>query len=296
MSTDKPTWFHPAEYVLRPGEQELYIAWRELVEANAEQVARLREFEEPEDYWAEGFAGTTVSLGPGGKTDQGLARLADPRDRWLDIGAGYGRTTVPLSQHVERVTAIEPSPGVTKMLIDHVNRLGIENIDVLGPSAWPPDESPGLHDVCVALNVIYFVAEIGPFLDAMEEHADRLCIVSATELGAAWQPVEPVFAELHGEYYIRPPALREFLALLGARRRRFDIQTHADLPPIFRDPQDLDSTHVRVRRHYLVQEGSPKDSQLRELLNKHFGVGDGFVHLPSPEGRYWAVVSWAPPD
>lgn len=284
---------HPAECVLRPGEPEILRAWRDLVEANAAQIARLREFDEPEDYWRDGFAGAEVHLDAPGETDRALAKFALPGDRWLDVGAGFGRTTIPLSVHVERITAIDPSPGITKMLRDQCDRLGVTNIDVLDPGPWPPENSLGQHDVSVAINVMNFVAGIGPFLDAMEEHASRLCIVGATELGTAWQPVEPVFEALHGEPFIRLPALQDFLNLLGARRRRFDIQTHADRA--MRDPQKLDDIHARVRNHYLVRAGSDKDRELRDLLGKHFGIGDGWVHLPSPIGTFAAIISWPPP-
>lgn len=287
---------HPAEHILRPSEQELIHAWRELVRANAAQVARLQEFNEPADYWADGFAGAEVDLNKPETSRQIIAGFAEPGDQWLDVGAGFGRITIPLSLHVERITALDPSPGITQMLVDQMDRLGIENIDVLDPTPWPPKQSLCKHDICIAINVINFVEDIGPFLNAMEDHAARLCIVGATELGTAWQPIEPLFEAVHGERFIRLPALRDFLNLLGARRRRFDIQTYSDMPAAMRDPQDLDEAHQRVRRHYLVREGSEKDRRLRELMSKHFGLNNNRVQLPPPIGNFAAVVSWEPPS
>ena len=289
------TDYRHTEQVLRPSEQELLDAWRELVEANAEQMARLRETEPPVDYWADGYAGAMVNLDGSTGTDRGLAALARPADRWLDIGAGYGRTTLPLARHVSRITAVDPSPGLTMTIREHIARLNIDNVDVLEADAWPPGESPGVHDVCVAINTVNFVAKIGPFLDAMETHALRLCVIGATELGTAWQPVEPIFDELWGERFIRLPALRELLALLGAHRRRFDIETHDDMPAAMRGPQELDAAHARVRGHYLVRAGSSRDARLRELLQQHFSVGNGLVQLPLPPGNFAALISWESP-
>ena len=81
MAVAEPVPAHPAERILRPGESALLDAWRDLVEANAAQVARIREFDEPEDYWAEGYAGATVSLDTPSSTDRTLAEMASPRDR-----------------------------------------------------------------------------------------------------------------------------------------------------------------------------------------------------------------------
>jgi 2-polyprenyl-3-methyl-5-hydroxy-6-metoxy-1,4-benzoquinol methylase len=273
----------------------LLEAWKQLVDANAAQVRRLSEYGEPADYWADGFAGQIVSMDNVSQSMTQLFSLADANQTWLDIGAGYGRVTLPLSRHVRRITALDPSPGLTQCLRVHIADHGIENIDVLEPQDWPPAISPGVHDVCLALNVVNFVAEIGPFLDAMEQHARDRCVIVATELGTAWQPVEPVFAALHGERFIRQPALQEILALLCARRRRFDVVTSSDQPPWVREPETLDAAHMRVRSHYFARNGSAKDIRLRELLDEYFGLGDGRVAMPPSMGRFVATITWTPP-
>lgn len=282
-----------AEHVARPGEQELLEAWRQLVEDNAAQVERLTE-REPHggDFWAEGFAAATINLSVANPADEYLASIAGPHETWLDIGAGYGRTTLPLARHVRRITAVDPSPGLTRMIRENIALHGVTNIDVLEADAWPPTASPGVHDACIAVNVVNFVADIGPFLDAMEAHARTRCVIVATELGTAWQPVEPVFEELHGERFIRQPALREILGLLSARRRRFDVATQPFDPPWGLSGEPLEVAHARVRSHYLVREGSEKDARLRDLLAEHFGIGNGLVQMPPPMGRFTATIAW----
>jgi len=51
-----------------------------------------------------------------------------PDSRVLDIGAGPGTLTLPLSPHVREVTAVEPGAGMVGILIDHAERDGIKNI------------------------------------------------------------------------------------------------------------------------------------------------------------------------
>ena len=45
---------HTIEEVLRPSEEAALAAWRELSQANAEQVARLGTMDLPSDFWAPG--------------------------------------------------------------------------------------------------------------------------------------------------------------------------------------------------------------------------------------------------
>jgi hypothetical protein len=67
---------------------------------------------------------------------------------------------------------------------------------------------------------------MGRFVDAMECHTKRLSIVLPAELGCGCAPPEPIFAIVHGERYIRPSALREFLTFQTARRPRFEVTTY----------------------------------------------------------------------
>lgn len=284
---------HPAERVLRRDELELLNAWRELVLANAEQVRRLSEVDEGDDPWGAGYAGSTVDLANPHPACAYFAALLRTEDRLLDIGSGFGGTMLPIAGQVRSVTALDPSPGMITKLKENIRLNGISNVAVLEPMTWPPDEPLEQHDVCLASAVVYEVADIGPFLDAMEQHAPRLCIVLVAEWGTGFTPYEPLFTELHGEPYIRPPAFREFIDLLCARRRRFDIQTLQVTWPA----EDLDATLAdRGRKNFLLREGSEKEAWLREMLVEHYGIEDGQVQIPHPAGNFFAIITWAPPQ
>lgn len=54
-----------------------------------------------------------------------------PDSTVLDIGAGPGNLTIPLSSIVRHVTAIEPAPGMIDCLQENIRALGITNIDVI---------------------------------------------------------------------------------------------------------------------------------------------------------------------
>lgn len=287
------THAHPAERIARPREQALLDAWRQLVEAHAEQMARLRETAVADDFWGAGYGGSTVNLESPAPQCAVIADLLRPDDTLLDIGVAFGATMLPLASRVSRVTALDPSPGMIALLQRNIAQLGITNVDVLEPDSWPPSRPVQRHDVCLASAVIYEVADIGAFLDAMERHATRLCVLLVAERGTGFTPAEPVFERLHGERHIRQPALRETLAVLGARRRRFDVRTI----PFFRlDPEDIDAALEGWRSDYYVRSGSEKDGMLRQLLLDEFGVGGTQVAMPHPAGTHAAIISWAPPD
>ena len=283
---------HPAERVLRPSEQDLYDAWRTIIEASAEQEARLREFEPEPDFWGSFFNQAKIVLSQPNPLIDGLQKLTENNDHWLDIGAGIGQVALPLAQHVRHVTALEPSEGCLGHMAGWINEYQIENVTALPPVFWPPEKPIGRFDGVIAKHVNNFVTDIGGFLDAMESHATRVCVIGAAELGTAAQPHHEVFEELHGEKFVRIPGVRELLEILSARRRRFEVQTF-DFPQ--RQPEAPETALTRERQWYLTREGSEKDRRLRELLIKHFSVGEGLVHLPQMAGTFQILVSWQPP-
>ena len=60
------------------------------------------------------------------KTIKGLALTPD--SRILDIGAGPGTLTIPVSHKVTHVTAVEPSEGMMSVLLDNIAEYGIDNV------------------------------------------------------------------------------------------------------------------------------------------------------------------------
>lgn len=292
---------HPAENVLRPSARELSEAWRTIVEANREQEARLRETDPPRDQYAPELtperraswhAFVERDLADPTPDYHVLAAMARPDDVWLDVGAGAGRHALFLSPYVREYVTVDPSPGMTSLIDENILARDVTNVRVLDPMPWPPSGPVPVADVCLSVYVYNFVADIAGFLDAMERHASRLCVIQAAQFGTAWQPDGDIFRTLHGEAFIRLPGVRELLAVLGARGTRFAV-TDFDFPQ--NAPQELDSAHQSVRAHYLVREGSEKDRRLRDLLEERFSVGDGLILLPELAGTFEVIVSWKPP-
>jgi len=292
--TSNDTTLPSAEAALRPPERDLVDAWRTIAQAHQEQAARIRDAPPGTDAWVP----PPNTAGPLWGDDKErrepeIEQLLEPRGTVLDIGGGAGLPALALAAAVKRITTIDPSPGMTALMEQNVADSGLDNVRVLHAGAWLPHEPLDRVDVCLTVNVTYFVEEIGLFLDAMESHAQRLCIVVSTELGTAFQPTEPLFSEIHGEPFIRQPARRELLAVLAARRRHVSIRPGPGL--WVPQPREVDAPLGFCHGWYHVTKDTAKDRHLRELLIEQFGTSDGHVVLPLMVDRDSSVISWAPP-
>ena len=288
--------YERATDLLRPRPEDALEAYAALVAANREQVDRVRdaapEEREEGDFWA----ARAESFRPGRLPAEELPHLvalAHPADVWLDIGAGGGRFAIPLSEHIARVLAIEPSPAMRRVLAESAAAAGRANIEAVD-LFWPPaaDVGPPEGDVVLAANVLYDAPDLEAFLRAMETAARRLCVVIMSDRAPS-TPDSGVFEALHGEPLCRLPGLREFVAVLGALGRRYDVRA-VPMPPRPR-VLSIDDAMNESRWRFWVQPDSRQEARLRELLLEHFGTPRGEVQLP-PRRNYSAVVSWPPPS
>lgn len=264
--------------VLRPDVADALGAWRERVAANRRQAERVREGAPPRDFYA---PIASEFRGDPRRTDEPalevLRALARPGETWLDIGAGGGRYALPLALAVGRVVAVEPSEGMRAVLRQGMAEHGIANIDVV-EARWPMAAAPAA-DVALMAHVGYDVEAIGPFLDAMEASARRLCVAmlvtpSPPDLAARFWPA------VHGEDRVPLPALDEFLVLLLARGRLFEVSLLEREPPAHADREGL---LPWLYQQLFVAPDTPKGRQLASL------AGDA---MTARQGR-WAL-SWEP--
>ncbi len=273
---------------LRPTEREAFDVWRSIIRAEAEQVERVREPEPSEDF----YAPIARRFRPGGRASlelDALLDLAEPGDTWLDIGAGGGRLTIPIAEQVSRVIALDPSESMRDTLRAAMDEAGRTNIEVV-EGRWPVEGWDEPVDVSLAAHSIYDIAEIEPFLDAMEEHSRRRCVVVLGQLARGAQ-LGRLFEEIHGEPLIALPALREFVAILGARQRRYEVRTVGTGEAVeLHDPEDA---YAFGRRLMWLAPGSPREERMRALLDEWYGTPEG-IALPSAR-PFIGVVSWEPP-
>ena len=275
---------------LRPPAAEAFAAYTALVLANRAQVERLRTAMPTDDFWQD----RAESFRPDAREADEVARLAQlaqPGDTWLDIGAGGGRFAVPLARRAARVIALEPSPAMRGELGEASAGAGLDNLEVVD-LRWPPvaDGDAPTGDASLAANVLYDAADLQAFLAAMEARTRRECVVLLSDRAPS-TPDPAIWAGLYGEPLHALPGLREFLAVLGALGRRFEVVTFPVGPG---RPVSLDDALEQTRWRYWCAAGSPGEARLRTLLQEHCGLPSGEVQLP-PRRNYSAVVNWPVP-
>lgn len=262
--------------------------WADRVRGNREQAERFREGGESSDFYAPIAATFKADPRRSGEPELDYLRgLVRPGERWLDIGAGAGRYALPLALAGARVTALDPSPGMLAMLREACSEFGVDGIDVV-QDRWP---SPAVdrHDVAVIAHVGYDIDDIGSFLNAMEQHAGRLCVAvllaSAPATAAA-----PAWPLVHGEARTLLPALPDFLAVLLARGR---------LPGVWLGERPGQGYATReqalifLRQQLFIAPGGAKDARLEAVLPQLLVESGGRFVLKAPPAAL-GVVTWDP--
>jgi len=268
-------------------------AWGGRVRANNAQVERLGERDDGSDFYAP--IAMAFRADPTREDDpslNALLALAQPGETWLDVGAGGGRFALGLARRVRRMLAVEPSEGMRAVLEEVRSEHGIENVDLIA-ERWPlpsTSERPVAADIVLITHVGYDIEAIGPFLEALEEAARRLCVALLMERapGAAfaglWQAV-------HGESFLPLPALPEFVALLEARGRAPDVRAVGERVWGFDSWEDAIEG---ARRRLWLRQRSTKEHLLLQLLNDHVTPrDDGGYDLRGAPDRI-ALVTWEP--
>jgi SAM-dependent methyltransferase len=125
-----------------------------------------------------------------------ITGLAGPGGSVLDVGAGSGRVAIPLARHRHRVTVVERNEEMIQALARASEDAGVEITRIVG--SWPQVAgNAGRHDVVTSSHVVYDVAAIGPFVEAMHRAARRGVVVEMTERHP-WSGLSRYFELLHG--------------------------------------------------------------------------------------------------
>jgi SAM-dependent methyltransferase len=270
--------------VLRPSAEAALSAWAARVRANREQVDQFREAT-PRDFYAP-IAGM-FRADPRRSDDpalEALRKLVHADDAVLDIGAGGGRLALPLALVARRVVAIEPSEGMLRVLRESIAEYSVSNIEVVD-SRWPSDITQS--DVALISHLGYDVEDIGPFLDAMESAARRLCVAVLLEQPPPTE-ADRLWPAIHGVERAALPALPEFLALLLARGRLFELQLVERPPQNYAHP---DHMLAWLRQQLWTKPDGEKDVALQQVLRDSLLERDGQYALSRSPVRV-GIVTW----
>ena len=273
---------------------ELEAAWAERVRENREQVDRVREVADRDFYAPVSSLFVADPRRTGEEALDALLDLAEPADRWLDIGAGAGRYALPLAFRVAEVIAVEPSASMRNALRTGKAEHGLQNLRLVG-AAWPAALSelgpPPVADVALAAHVGYDIEGIGPFVDAMERAASRLCVAMLTDRSPA-SVADPFWPIVHGMERVPLPALPELAELLRARGRETEIRRVERAPRTF---DSFDGLATFVRRQLWIADDGEKEQRFRMALaeNARELDDDGWTLALPPVGSI-GILTWEP--
>ena len=240
-------------------------SWGARVRANREQVERIREVPDGQDFYA---PVRSLFRADPTRTDDplvaALLALVRPGDTWLDVGAGAGRFALPIARALDpsggSVVALDASPSMLEALEEIAEDHAIENVRTV-ELRWPPDGSAldfGA-DVGLIAHVGYDVEQIGPFLDALEAASRRLCVALLMERVPA-SAADPFWPPVHGEERVPLPALPDALELLTARGRD-PTETRIPIEP--RRFESRDELEGFVRRQLWIAPDGPKEGRFQ---------------------------------
>jgi SAM-dependent methyltransferase len=270
--------------------------WADQVRANRDQVDRVREVPDGQDFYSRVTSLFRADPRRTGEPVLDLLRgLARPDDTWLDIGAGAGRYALPLALTVREVIAVDPSKSMLGVLRDLMAEHDIANIRIV-EGRWPLEDEQAarlgtfpLADVSLIAHVGYDIEAIEPFIEAMEAATGRVCVAVLMERPPA-SAAEPFWPPVHGEPRIPLPALPQFVELLRERGRQPSV-IEAD-----REQRRFESRDELVgflRRQLWIADGGEKERRFNAELERLVVEDDDGVTLAGAPLAI-GVVTWTP--
>jgi SAM-dependent methyltransferase len=151
---------------------------------------------------------------PATPSNREAARFLPPGGSVLDVGAGGGAASLPLAGAAGKLVGVDESPGMVASFLAAAEAAGVPAEGVEG--RWPEvADRVAPADVVVCHHVLYNVADLAPFVDALTGHARRRVVAELTErhplvgLGPLWR-------RFHGLDRPAGPTADDAVAALGA--------------------------------------------------------------------------------
>ena len=265
--------------------------WNDMVEAEHAQTFRLRDSVPSSlDHWR-GSSGR-FRLDPyrsGDATVDLLFRKIGAHETLLDVGAGAGRLSLPLSLKCKEVTAVEPSPSMASALREDAALHKISNVNLV-QAEW---ENVWLDqkDVVLCAHVLYTVRDIEPFIRKLEAHArGQVWVILFRE--PPQQRVYALWERVHQEKRLSLPCLPQFekvLEELAVKVNYYHICSQETM-----GFQSFEEAQNQLRRRLFLTEGSPKDRLLAQLLGDELHEIEEHLQLRGSRPLEPVLASWKP--
>lgn len=193
----------------------------------------------------------------------------------LDVGCGAGAAGLPLVPPAALVAGVDPDPGMLAAFAERAQSLGVAHREIEGP--WPDVAARAPRvDVVVCHSVFFGIADLGPFAQALTDHARTRVVVQMPEQPPrAW--MRPYWKAVHGLEMPERPTADDAVAVV--REAGMDPQLQRwDRPTLEEDASD--QRVAALRRALYV--GPDRDPEIRTLLERY----------PPPSTRRVVTLWW----
>lgn len=218
---------------------------------------------------------------------QALLGRVHPDDVVVDVGAGTGRHALRLAGHCARVVAVEPSEAMRRQLEANLREENATNVDVV-PTPWP-SAGPLPCDLIYSSHVVYGIADVLPFLDAMTRSARRECLLLLGERAPA-DVTNDLWRAVHGREHPARPAAPDAFEVLRAITDgvRFEILARTGYPAEFSDnDEDLGELCLRLA---LAPDNAGRERVRAALRATYTANADGLYVIGHTAPL--ALISW----
>jgi SAM-dependent methyltransferase len=178
----------------------------------------------------------------------------------LDVGAGGGRASIPLSPPAGLVVAVDSSAELLAAFREAADREGVPHRTIEG--AWPDVAGQvEVADVVVCHNVFYNIPHLVPFARALTDHARRRVVVEltvnhpASNLNDAWRA-------LHGIERPVKPTAEDAVAVL--QEMGLDVTWEESERRLAPECRDRSEVIAGARQRLCV--GPERDAEIDALL------------------------------
>ncbi len=195
----------------------------------------------------------------------------------LDIGAGTGAWAILMSEYAKKVTAVEPSESMRKILRENLEKGGITNVEILDGS-WPLKEVES-HDFTLASHSVYGCEDLPGFINAMTKATRCTCFMllrapdhdglMATAANRIW-----------GHPYDSPNFQVAFNAMIQMGMFPNVLMEEKGMWPGWTS-RNFDDAFERIGSRFAVERGSEHGEFLMDLLKKKLNEDNGRIHWPA---------------
>ena len=161
-----------------------------------------------------GRADRAVAEPSGASFERAAEVLRNEAGSVLDVGAGAGAASLPLASMATRLTAVDSNRSMLDAFAERADRLGVEHQEIEG--RWPDVAvDVPVHDVTVVHHVVFNVADIAPFLVALDRtSARRVVLELPPHHPLSW--LNPLWKKFHDLDRPVSPIAGDLVEILGA--------------------------------------------------------------------------------